>query len=224
MKRGHKGLLAHKLRLALTSLAIMLSITLSAKRSCSPTRSTTHSPACSAILPRRNRLPGPGSGPVPRWHRAAQCANRCPDSIVGSCAASRAWQWPSVGPGMCPVSGPRTDPVRTSGPAYGIAFDPDRRELPASASSKDPPNDLARCCDRRTQRRKTTTSGPGPEPSTSCAAGPAEDVADHRRRPVRQRSRPGRTTLARLPSRDLRAVDRGDGQSDYVDVMTETEA
>ena len=61
-----KGLLAHKLRLALTSLAIVLGVTFIAGTFVlTDTLHNTFSSLFGNIY-QKDRLPGPGSGPVPR--------------------------------------------------------------------------------------------------------------------------------------------------------------
>ena len=124
-----KGLLAHKLRLALTSLAIVLGVTFIAGTFVlTDTLHNTFSSLFGNIYQKIDfQVRGVAQFQGNARHRRAQPVARVRRRYRA--ATSRAWRWPSDRSRDMPSSWPRTGPPipNNSAPTYGIAFDPDRQ-------------------------------------------------------------------------------------------------
>ena len=121
-----RGLLAHKLRLALTALAIVLGVTfISGTFVLTDTLNATFStcsPACTT-----DRLPGAGRAAV--WQRHRRDPNPLPESLVATCRRYPAWPGPTAGSRATRSSSPRTARRSTAPPARSARFRPRPADL-----------------------------------------------------------------------------------------------
>jgi putative ABC transport system permease protein len=131
-----KGLLAHKLRLALTALAIVLGVTfISGTFVLTDTLHNTFSVLFGSVY-QQDRLPGPRGGrssaAAARTRSATSCPSRCwpPSAVPGVAAAEGEVE------GYAQFVARDGKPIQTGGaPALGVNFDP-TSSCPACTSSR----------------------------------------------------------------------------------------